>query len=78
MPSLPKPRASSPPSGPPESDFPTKSQTLLMRYQPGLPEFPLSEEAIESVADRPGELPRNLDHWSVLLRVDGSRQRRGK
>jgi hypothetical protein len=49
-----------------------------MRYQPGLPKFPLSEEAIESVADRPGELPRNLDHWSVLLRVDGSRQRRGK
>ena len=77
MPLSKQPGASNPRSGPLDNSGQTKSQRLLMRTLPGVPEFPLSEEVQADLASRPGEMPRNLNHWSVLLAADGSRQRRG-
>lgn len=74
-----RPVESSPPNGPRASSaFPTKAQKLLLRYQPEMPPFPLPEDAVAAVADRPGELPRSESHFARLLSADGTRQRRGR
>ena len=69
MPSSMKPVGSNRPSGLSGSSLFTKAQKLLL-FSDGLPEFPLSEDAIFMVADAPGKLPTSLEEFVDILRAE--------
>lgn len=71
MPLSMKPVESNRRNGPSGSNL-KKSQKLLLLSE-GIPDFPLSEQTIASVAHLPGELPASLEEFLEILRVDSSR-----